>query len=79
MFSAQTCNLRNAGVAEEIIMRIGGWQTNSVFKRYSIVDTNDMSDALSKLERRREAERTLRAEQAEQQEQDQERPVSRPI
>jgi integrase len=59
-------NLRNAGVAEEIIMRIGGWKTTSVFKRYSIVDTSDMSDALSKLERKQEAERALRAEQAEQ-------------
>ena len=57
-------NLRNAGVAEEIIMKIGGWKTNSVFKRYSIVNTDDMSDVLAKRERRREAERTLlRAEQ----------------
>jgi len=46
-------------------MKIGGWKTNSVFKRYSIVNTDDMSDAFAKLERRREAERTLRAEQAE--------------
>jgi hypothetical protein len=56
-------NLRNAGVAEEIIMKIGGWKTPNVFKRYSIVDTKDMSDALAKLDRRREAEALLRAEQ----------------
>jgi integrase len=70
-------NLHNSGVAEEIIMRTGGWKTRSVFFRYSIVDTSDISDALAKLERRREAERTLRAEQAEQ---EQAEPVTtRPI
>jgi integrase len=70
-------NLRNAGVAEEIIMRTGGWLTNSVFRRYSIVNTDDIADALAKLERRREAETLLRAEQAEQEQQ--EAPVPRPV
>jgi hypothetical protein len=52
-------------VAEGVIMKVGGWKTRAVFERYSIVDQDDMSDALARLERRREAERTLRAEQAE--------------
>jgi len=30
-------NLRRAGVAEGIIMKIGGWRTRSVFERYAIV------------------------------------------
>ena len=43
-------NLRRAGVAEGIIMKIGGWRTRSVFERYAIVSQSDISDALAKLE-----------------------------
>jgi integrase len=46
--------LRNAGVAEEVIMKIGGWRTSSVFKRYSIVAQSDIRDAVQKLEKRRD-------------------------
>ena len=35
-------NLRAAGVPEEIIMRIAGWKTSNVFKRYAIVDRADI-------------------------------------
>jgi integrase len=47
-------NLRAAGVPEEIIMRIAGWKTSSVFKRYAIVDKADVRAALQKLERARQ-------------------------
>ncbi len=47
-------NLRAAGVPEEIIMRIAGWKTSSVFKRYAIVDKTDVRVALQQLERARQ-------------------------
>ncbi|MGA2859104.1 MAG: tyrosine-type recombinase/integrase [Candidatus Sulfotelmatobacter sp.] len=47
-------NLRAAGVPEEIIMRIAGWKTSSVFKRYAIVDRTDVRAALQQLERARQ-------------------------
>ena len=43
-------NLRKAGVAEGVIMKIGGWRTRSVFERYAIVSQSDIADALTKLE-----------------------------
>src|SRR5438105_15765418 len=43
-------NLRKAGIAEGVIMRIGGWRTRSVFDRYAIVSQSDISDAMQKLE-----------------------------
>ena len=38
-------NLRRAGVAEDVIMRLGGWRTRSMFSRYAIVDEQDLADA----------------------------------
>ncbi|HEX6505349.1 MAG TPA: tyrosine-type recombinase/integrase, partial [Terriglobales bacterium] len=43
-------NLRRAGVAEGVIMKIGGWRTRAVFERYAIVSQADVADALQKLE-----------------------------
>lgn len=43
-------NLRRAGIAEGVIMKIGGWRTRSVFERYAIVSQSDISDALEKLQ-----------------------------
>lgn len=43
-------NLRKAGVAEGVIMKIGGWRTRSVFERYAIVAQSDIQDAVRKLE-----------------------------
>jgi integrase len=43
-------NLRSAGVPETVIMKIGGWKTNSVFRRYAIVNRDDIADAMQKLE-----------------------------
>lgn len=56
-------NLRNAGVPEGVIMKIGGWRTRSVFERYSIIAQTDIQDAMGKLE----AQRLQMAEQAKQQ------------
>src|SRR5690348_1976345 len=46
-------NLRRAGVSETVIIRIGGWKTASVFKRYDIVDQADIAEAVTKLEQQR--------------------------
>lgn len=43
-------NLRRAGAAEGVIMKIGGWRTRSVFERYAIVSQSDIVDAIRKLE-----------------------------
>ena len=45
-------NLRRAGVAEGVIMKIGGWRTRSVFERYAIVSQADIAEALGRLELR---------------------------
>jgi integrase len=42
--------LRRAGVAEGVIMKIGGWKTRNVFERYAIVSQSDIRDAMAKLE-----------------------------
>jgi integrase len=46
-------NYRRAGIAEGVIMKIGGWKTRSVFERYAIVAHSDVEDAVEKLEARR--------------------------
>lgn len=42
--------MRRAGVSEGLIMRIGGWQTRSVFDRYNSIDRPDMANAIRQLE-----------------------------
>ena len=42
-------NFRKAGVDESVIMRIGGWKTPSTFRRYNIVDENDLAVAGERL------------------------------
>jgi integrase len=46
-------NARSAGVAEGVIMKMGGWKTRSVFDRYAIVAENDMDDAIHLIQQRR--------------------------
>jgi integrase len=46
-------NFRNAGIAEGVIMKIGGWKTRSVFERYAIVAHSNVENALDKLEEQR--------------------------
>ena len=43
-------NLVNAGIAERVAMRITGHKTRDVFDRYHIVSTEDVSNAMRKLE-----------------------------
>jgi integrase len=42
-------NLRRAGVAEDVAMKISGHKTRSVFSRYNIVDSSDVHEVMEKL------------------------------
>src|SRR5262249_6661999 len=42
--------LRRAGVDEETIMRLGGWETRSMFARDALVDEREFADAQAKLD-----------------------------
>jgi len=42
-------NLTRAGVARHISMRILGLKTESMFRRYSIVETEDLREGFGKL------------------------------
>jgi integrase len=46
-------NLRRAGVAESVVMNIGGWKTRKMFDRYAIVSDADNMAAVEKLEQSR--------------------------
>lgn len=39
-----------AGVTQRVAMKISGHETDSVFRRYDIVDLRDLADATKKLE-----------------------------
>jgi len=43
-------NLLLAGVPETLIMRIGGWKTRSVFDRYAVANTADLTAAMQRWE-----------------------------
>jgi transposase len=62
-------NLRRAGVAEGIIMKIGGWRTRSGFERYAIVSRSDMNDAILKLQDSESRVEQVRRKLEEEQEQ----------
>jgi integrase len=61
-------NLRRAGVAEGVIMKIGGWKTRSVFERYAIVSQSDIRDAMTKLEAGQQRDNAEAAKQKHEQE-----------
>lgn len=43
-------NQRDAGVPREVIKKIAGWRTDSMFERYNIIDTADVAAAFAKVE-----------------------------
>jgi integrase len=49
-------SLRRAGVAESVIMEMCGWETREMFKRYNIVNTKDVAEAVRLREQKRIAE-----------------------
>ncbi len=48
-------NLRWAGIAQGVIMKIGGWKTRSVFERYAIVSRTNIVDAMQRLQQTEKA------------------------
>lgn len=49
-------DMRRAGIPEFIILKIGGWETDEMFRRYAITDTQEMADNLGKLSAYRAAQ-----------------------
>ncbi len=49
LVSPACCFTICAGIAEGVIMKIGGWRTRSVFERYAIVSQTEIAEALKKL------------------------------
>jgi integrase len=41
---------RRAGVPESVVMKMGGWRTPAMFRRYNIVEEDDVRDAARRLE-----------------------------
>jgi hypothetical protein len=52
-------NLRRAGAAEGVIVKIGGWRTRSVFERYAIASQTGIADMLKKLEASQDGRRSI--------------------
>jgi hypothetical protein len=58
-------NLRRAGVAETVIMKITGHRTRSVFERYNLTDHSDTQEAGRKTEEFLAREQEEMAQKAE--------------
>ena len=39
-------NLVDAGVSEDLVMKIGGWKTREMFSRYNIINTDRIRAAM---------------------------------
>jgi hypothetical protein len=39
-------NLVDAGVSEDVVMKIGGWQTRAMFSRYNVMNTDRVRAAM---------------------------------
>ena len=44
-------NMIRAGVPQLLAMKMGGWRTDSIFRRYAIVDEGMLREAAKKLSR----------------------------
>lgn len=44
-------NLIRAGVPQHVVMKLCGWKTDAMFRRYAIVDERDLRDAVELLAR----------------------------
>jgi integrase len=53
-------NLRRAGVSESVIMKISGHRTAEVFRRYNIVSTDDVTNAMRTLELNGSSDRSVK-------------------
>jgi hypothetical protein len=42
-------NLIRVGVAQHVVMKLCGWKTDSMFRRYAIVDDRDLRSAVELL------------------------------
>ena len=40
-----------AGLSEQVVMRIGGWRTRTVFERYNVTDERDLHLGADKLDK----------------------------
>ena len=45
-------NMRRIGISETVAMKIGGWKTPSVFRRYDIVSEDDLLEASRKIDQK---------------------------
>ena len=56
--SVAATNLIHARVAPPVPMQVGGWKTDAMLRRYCILATDDVRNALAQTEKYRAAERT---------------------
>jgi hypothetical protein len=47
--------MRRLGIGETVIMKVGGWKTAEIFRRYDIVDQTDLEDVARRLDEKRAA------------------------
>ena len=52
-------NMRRAGIPENTIMKIAGWKTPNMFRRYDIQDGRDIRQAAEIMEKRLSEERAI--------------------